>query len=152
MKMRLYAVILIVIAFAVTGCQTAEVREGRPLGEVGPAYDTPLQREEWVPYKVTAKGGGAPPPNAVNQAQARLMAERAAKVDAMRNLLEQAYGVTIKSRTTVKDFITQNDTIKAKVDAYIKGAKVTDTKYLSDGSVEIEMEVILDYQFRRIFP
>lgn len=152
MKMRLYAVMLIVTAYAVMGCQTAEVREGRPPGEVGPAYDLPVQREEWTPFKVTAKGGGAPPPHAVNQAQARLMAERAAKVDAMRNLLEQAYGVTIRSHTTVKDFITQNDTIKAKVDAYIRGARVVDTKYLSDGSVEIEMEVILDHQFRRIFP
>lgn len=152
MKMKICAVTLIGLAIAAVGCQTAEVREGRPLGEVGPAYDAPLQREEWVPFKVTAKGGGAPPANAVNQAQARLMAERAAKVDAMRNLLEEAYGVTIKSHTTVRDFITQDDTIKAKVNAYIRGAKVVDTKYLSDGSVEIEMEIVLDYQFRRMFP
>lgn len=151
MKMRVLAGMLIVIAFALAGCQTYEVREGRPVGEVGPAYDAPPPEGEWVPVKVTAKGGGAPPPNAVNQAQARLMAERAAKVDAMRNLLEQTYGVTIKSRTTVKDFITQNDTIKARVNAYIKGAKVIDTRYLSDGSVEVEMEIILDYEFRRIF-
>lgn len=150
MKMRVLAGMLIVTAFALAGCQTYEVREGRPVGEVGPAYDTPPEGE-WVPVRVTAKGGGAPPPTAVNQAQARLMAERAAKVDAMRNLLEQTYGVTIRSRTTVKDFITQNDTIKAKVNAYIKGAKVIDTKYLSDGSVEVEMEIILDYEFRRIF-
>jgi hypothetical protein len=152
MKLRVIAVMLILVAIALAGCQTVEVREDRPVGEVGPATDAFPPEGEWVPVKVTAKGGGAPPPNAVNQAQARLMAERAAKVDAMRNLLEEAYGVTIKSRTTVKDFITQNDTIKAKVNAYIKGAKVTDTKYLSDGSVEVEMEVILDYQFRRIFP
>jgi len=150
MKVTVLAGMLIVIALA--GCQTYEVREGRPMGEVGPAYDAPAPREEWVPFRVTAKGGGAPPPNAVNQAQARLMAERAAKIDAMRNLLEQAYGVTIRSHTTVKDFITQNDTIRAKVDAYIKGARVIDTRYMSDGSVEIEMEVILDYQFRRMFP
>ncbi|MBA4374224.1 MAG: hypothetical protein C0402_15340 [Thermodesulfovibrio sp.] len=149
MKMRILAVMLCMAFFALAGCQTYEVRDSRPVGEVGPAYDAP--EGEWVPVKVTAKGGGAPPPNAVNQAQARLMAERAAKVDAMRNLLEQTYGVRIKSRTTVKDFITQNDTIKARVNAYIKGAKVIDTKYLSDGSVEVEMEIILDYEFRRIF-
>ncbi len=107
---------------------------------------------EWVPITITAKGGGAPPPNAVSPAQARLMTERAAKVDAMRNLLEQAYGVRIKSRTTVKDFITQSDTIKARVNAFIRGAKVVDTKYLSDGGVEVEMELVLGYDFRRIFP
>ena len=113
---------------------------------------TPEPRAEWVPIKVTAKGGGAPPPTAVNQAQARLMAERAAKVDALRNLLEQAYGVRITSATTVRDFITQNDTIRANVDAFIRGAKVLDTRYLSDGSVEMEMEITLGYEFRRIFP
>lgn len=152
MKMKVFAGILIVILVAAAGCQTTEVREGRPIGEVGPAYDAPRPVAEWAPVRITAKGGGAPSPNAVNQAQARLMAERAAKVDAMRNLLEQAYGVTINSRTTVRDFITQDDTIKARVNAYIKGARVIDTKYLSDGSVEIEMEIILDYQFRRMFP
>ncbi len=152
MRLGVLAGLLIVMAFALAGCQTYEVRDSRPLGEVGPAYDEPPPPDgEWVPVKVTAKGGGAPPPNAVNQAQARLMAERAAKVDAMRNLLEQTYGVRIKSRTTVRDFITQNDTIKARVNAYIKGARVIDTKYLSDGSVEVEMEIILDYEFRRIF-
>ncbi len=150
--MKVIVITGIFIAVALTGCQTYGVREGRPMGEVGPAYDAPLQREQWVPFRVTARGGGAPPANAVNQAQARLMAERAAKVDAMRNLLEEAYGVTINSQTTVRDFVAQNDTIRARVDAYIKGAKIVDTRHLSDGSVEIEMEIILDSQFRRIFP
>lgn len=150
MKKMLCAVCLVVVAFGLAGCQTDYPRQDPRMGEVGPA-DAPPPQEEWVPIKITAKGGGAPPPNAVNQAQARLMAERAAKVDAMRNLLEQAYGVTIKSRTTVKDFVTQSDRIKARVDAYLKGAKVIDTRYMSDGGVEVEMEVILGYEFRRIF-
>lgn len=134
--------VILLAVFAVmiiSGCVAAPVQETQP-------------RDEWVPIKISAKGGGAPPPNAVNQAQARLMTERAAKVDAMRNLLEQAYGVTISSNTTVRDFITQNDTIRARVDAFIKGAKVIDTRYLSDGSAEVEMEIILGYEFRRIFP
>lgn len=119
---------------------------------VVPVQPTPEPRAEWVPIKLIAKGGGAPPAKAVNQAQARLMTERAAKVDAMRNLLEQAYGVTITSTTTVRDFITQNDTIRARVNAYIRGARIIDTRYLEDGSVEMEMEVTLGYEFRRIFP
>jgi hypothetical protein len=119
---------------------------------VAPVKETPAPRDEWVPVKISAKGGGAPPERSVNAAQARLMAERAAKVDAMRNLLEQAYGVAISSQTTVRDFITQNDTVRARVDAFIKGAKVVDTRYLSDGSVEVEMEIVLGYEFRRIFP
>lgn len=117
---------------------------------VVPVQPTPTAK--WVPITVTAKGGGAPPAKAVNPAQARLMTERAAKMDAMRNLLEQVYGVRITSNTTVRNFITQNDTIRSRVDAFIRGAKVVDTRYLDDGSVEIEMEIVLGYEFRRIFP
>lgn len=119
---------------------------------VTPVQQAPGSGGEWVPIKLTAKGGGAPPARAVNPAQVRLMTERAAKVDAMRNLLEQAYGVTISSRTTVRDFVTQNDNIRARVDAFIRGAKVIDTRYLEDGGVEVEMEITLGYEFRRLFP
>jgi hypothetical protein len=70
----------------------------------------------------------------------------------MRNLLEQAYGVTISSNTTVRDFITQSDTIRARVNAFIKGARVIDTRYLEDGSVQSEVEITLGYEFRRLFP
>ncbi len=139
-RTRGVALLAVFLVMAVAGCYVQQVPP------------TPEPRAEWAPIKVTAKGGGAPPPTAVNQAQARLMAERAAKVDAMRNLLEQAYGVRITSATTVRDFITQNDTIRANVDAFIRGAKVIDTRYLSDGSVEMEMEITLGYEFRRIFP
>jgi hypothetical protein len=107
---------------------------------------------EWVPVTIRATGGGAPPARAANPAQARLMAERAAKMDAYRNLLEQAYGVNIRSNTTVRNFATQNDVIRSRVEAYIRGAKVLDTRHLEDGGVEVEMEVTLGYDFRRIFP
>ena len=138
MKKKISVIFAILAAMVIAGCATPQ-----------PA---PEPQGEWVPVRVTAKGGGAPPATAVNQAQARLMAERAAKVDAMRNLLEQTYGVVISSHTTVRDFVTENDTIRARVDAYIKGAKVIDTRYLSDGSAEVEMEIVLGNEFRRMFP
>jgi hypothetical protein len=112
----------------------------------------PEPKGEWVPIKLTAKGNGASPPSAVNPAQARLMTERAAKMDAMRNLLEQINGVYITSKTKVKDFVTQSDTIKAKVEGYVQNARVINTNYLKDGSIEVEIEVTLGQEFRRIFP
>jgi len=142
MSRKAIVFVLAVFLITLTGCYVVPVQ---PTPEPAPTV-------EWVPIKITAKGGGAPPARAVNQAQARLMTERAAKLDAYRNLLEQAYGVTISSNTTVRDFITQNDTIRARVDAYIRGAKVIDTRYLDDGSVETEMELTLGHEFRRFFP
>lgn len=108
----------------------------------------------WVPITIRATGGGAPPGpgRSVNAAQERLLAERAAKVDAYRNLLEQAYGLTLTSASTVRDFVTESDVIKTRVEAYVRGGKVTDVRHLPDGGVEVDVEVLLGHEFRRIFP
>lgn len=130
------------LLFVVSGCYVVPPQEPTTLPPQG----------EWAPITIRATGGGAPPRRADNPAQARLMAERAAKMDGYRNLLEQAYGVNISARTTVRNFTTQNDVIRSRVEAYIRGAKVVDTRLLDDGGVEVEMEVVLGQDFRRIFP
>jgi hypothetical protein len=80
------------------------------------------------------------------------MAERAAKVDGYRNLLEQTYGLQVLGTTAVRDFITQSDSVRTQVDAFIRGAKVVDTHMLDDGSVEVDMEVTLGKEFWVLFP
>jgi hypothetical protein len=91
----------------------------------------------WTSGEVYATGIGAPPSNAVNPAQARAMAERAAQVVAYRNLLEIVKGVRVDSETVVENFMTKSDIIRTKVDGIIKGAMPVKKQYLSDGSVEI---------------
>jgi len=91
----------------------------------------------WTSGEVYATGIGAPPPNAVNPAQARAMAERAAQVVAYRNLLEIVKGVRVDSETVVENFMTKSDIIRTKVDGIIKGAMPIKKQYLSDGSVEV---------------
>lgn len=93
---------------------------------------------------IRATGIGAAPPNAVNKAQARAMAIRTARVDAYRNLLETVKGVRVSSETLVENFITTSDEIRAQVEGIVKGAGVKDTKYLSDGSVEVTLEMSLN--------
>jgi hypothetical protein len=133
-----------VVLFAVTmlaGCFVVPIQE-QPMGQA---------EGQWVPIVLRAKGGGAPPERAINPAQARLMTERAAKLDGYRNPLEQAYGVAIRGKSSVRDFVLKSDTIRSRVEAYIRGAKVTDTEYKDDGGVEVEMEVTLGYDFQQIF-
>ena len=91
----------------------------------------------WTSGEVYATGIGAPPANAVNAAQARAMAERAAQVVAYRNLLEIVKGVRVDSETVVENFMTKSDIIRTKIDGVIKGAMPVKKQYLSDGSVEI---------------
>lgn len=114
-----------------------------------PPPPPPITRQE---VTLRAKGAGAPPTKAANIAQARLMAERAAKVDGYRNLLEQTYGLQVIGSTTVRDYITQSDTVRTQVDAFIRGAKVVDTHILDDGSVETDMEITLGKEFWVLFP
>lgn len=114
-------------------------------------YKKTLEEEEiWGPVILRAKGSAIPPPDAVSPAQARLMALRAAKVEALRNLLEQAQSVTIVSDSTVQDFMLKNDTVRARVDGFVKGAWISEERVLADGSYEVEMEIGLGIGFRRM--
>ena len=90
---------------------------------------------------ITAIGIGFVPTNAVNAGQARRMAFRIAKQDAMRQLIEIVNGVTLTSETTMSGAMV-DDVINTKVQGFIRGARpVGQPKYLSDTSVEMEYSV-----------
>ena len=90
---------------------------------------------------ITAIGIGVVPSNAVNAGQARRMALRIAKQDAMRQLIEIVNGVTLTSETTMSGAMV-DDVINTKVQGFIRGARpVGQPKYLSDTSVEMEYSV-----------
>jgi hypothetical protein len=95
---------------------------------------------KWYEQVVKVTGKGAPPKDAQNQSQAKLMAERAAKMDAYRNLLEQVRGTKVDAKTKVEDFETQYDIIKTNLEAYLKGARVVDVRHLEDGTAEVDIE------------
>lgn len=73
-------------------------------------------------------------------AQQKLMAMRAAKLDAYRSLAEQVYGFRLSGSTTISAFASQNDYVRVHVDAYVRGARVVEVKQLSDGSWEARVE------------
>lgn len=95
----------------------------------------------WSEGYIEAVGIGAPPEKYIGKPQARPMALRAARVDAYRNLLETTKGVRIDSETLVKDFTVESDIIKAQVEGLVKGAKVVNQDYLSDGTVEVTLRM-----------
>lgn len=72
------------------------------------------------------------------------MAIRAAKADALRNLLEVTKGVDVSSETTVESAIVTSDIIRTKVNGCVQGARVDRTKYMSDGSVEVYLKMLMD--------
>jgi len=97
----------------------------------------------WTAGEIYATGIGAPPAQPINAAQARAMAERAAYVVALRNLLEAVKGVRVDSESTVENFMVTNDVIRTRVDGIVKGARIVKTQYMSDGSVEVQVAMPL---------
>ena len=97
----------------------------------------------WSAGYIEAVGIGAPADKSIGKANARPMALRAAKVDALRNLLEITKGVQVDSATSVKDFTVESDVINTQVSGLVKGAVVVDQQYISDGTVEVRLRMPL---------
>lgn len=93
---------------------------------------------EWL----VVTGTGAPAKDKP-AAQGKLLAKRAAEMDARRALLEQIKGVKIDSRTYVKDYLTQNDSIRSEIDGLVKGAQILTTRFNDDGTVEVDIRIDL---------
>lgn len=79
--------------------------------------------------------------------QQKMMAMRAAQVDAYRNLAEQVQGFRVRGVTTVSAFALQNDTIHTYVDAFIRGARVVGINAIADGNYQANVELELSSHF-----
>lgn len=79
--------------------------------------------------------------------QQALMAMRAARLDAYRNLAEQVHGFRVWGNTAVSAFVTQNDSIRTHVDAFIRGARVVNMANIGDGNYEVTVELELPPRF-----
>lgn len=97
----------------------------------------------WSKKYVTATGSGASNLKDASVAQARLMAERAAKLDALRNILETIQGIQVSGARSANDLMS-NGEIKTRISGMAQGYKVVDTKYYSDGSVDVVIQMPID--------
>jgi len=99
----------------------------------------------WATQTLRAKGNAAIDQGNANAAQAKLMAKRAAELDARRKLAEQINGLRITSNTSVVDFVAQNDQIRTSMLTFQQGAGVVDNtfKIAADGTAEVIVELEL---------
>ena len=132
---RLFLIFMILTSMTLGqwGTTPGAVTEGNDVSQI-----------DYSQRKVSATGIGAVPANAANVGMARANAIRGAKLDALRNLVEAVQGVRLSSETTVRNNMVENDVVRTKVEAMVRGARqVGEVKYLSDSSVEIVMEVAM---------
>ena len=97
----------------------------------------------WTTSQITATGSGAPSLKAANVAVARIGAERAAKMDAFRNILEAVKGARVSGSTSVENLMSKSPEMQSQVQGVIRNFKVIDTKYYSDGGVDVIVTVPL---------
>ena len=77
--------------------------------------------------------------------QQKLLAMRAAQVDALRKLAEQVYGLRIDAQTLVRDFVAESDVIKTEVKAFLRGARqVGEPRWYADGACDVDYEMTLE--------
>jgi hypothetical protein len=113
-----------------------------------------VELPSWVTSPVRAEGQGTSPN--FETAQGRLMAARAAEVDAKRRLAEQIRGLTLTGSTLVRDFVTEHDEISTYVDAVIVNSHVVNTRFESDVAI-VTVEIpgmrvwdVIGVEYRRI--
>ena len=76
-----------------------------------------------------------------SDAQKRMMAIRAARMAAMRDLAEQIHGLQVDSNTTVIDLMVQNDTFRGIVSGTIRGARTVRINPTGSDTYEIVLEI-----------
>jgi hypothetical protein len=96
----------------------------------------------WTQQVVRCTGIGAPNPN-LPQATQRASALTAARAVALRNILEVVKGVNLTSETVVENAMLVSDVINSRVEGAVRGFQVVDTRYMSTGDVEVDVEVPL---------
>lgn len=74
-------------------------------------------------------------------AQQRLLAIRASKLDAYRGLTEQVYGQYLDASTTIADMSVLSDTFRTQVEGVIYGAKVVSIAPVGDDTYETTMSL-----------
>jgi len=113
------------------------IQQSKPIIE-----EKPNGQINWTEQYIEAKGQSVIDNERFkNPAQAKLMAQRGAVVDAQRNLLEIIKGVNVTSETTVQDMITTHDYIYTRIDGVIKGAQMVGEPIEKNGVIEVRMRV-----------
>lgn len=123
-----------------TGCVFQRAAAPAPAQAVVP--EDPSQKEDHV---VTAKGYGiVAAQGAVSLDQAKLLAMRAAKVDAYRNLAERLQGLRVNSSSNATAFASQGDAVQTSAEYFVRGARVVSIAPVRDGIYEAVVELDLD--------
>ncbi|WP_027722118.1 LPP20 family lipoprotein [Maridesulfovibrio zosterae] len=82
----------------------------------------------------------------------KMMALRAAKVTAMRDLMEIVQGVRVDSETVVNEAVLKKDEVRTKVQGVIRGCRVMGSNVKYDDNGDVTAEVVLGIALNGAMP
>lgn len=138
---RITSLCLLLGLTALTGCKSIN------LSLSGPEIDSKSISPPLVEKRETITATGyavVAVQNHKNPAQQRLMAIRASKLDAYRNLTEQVYGQQLDASSTVADMVVTNDTFRTKVEGIIYGARLVSITPVGEDTYETTLSLDRD--------
>ena len=138
---RTTAFFMAISMLALTGCKSINLSLPTPSRDALSLVPPVVEKRETITatgYAVVAVQ------NHKNPAQQRLMAIRASKLDAYRNLTEQVYGQQLDASSTVADMVVTNDTFRAKVEGVIYGARLVSITPVGEDTYETTLTLDRD--------
>ena len=139
---RVTSLCLVFGLFALTGCKTIDLAMASPAPKEQNTVASPLVEKRET---ITATGYAVVAvQNHKNPSQQRLMAIRASKLDAYRNLTEQVYGQQLDASSTVADMVVTNDTFRTKVEGVIYGARLVSITPVGEDTYETTLSLDRD--------
>ncbi len=135
------ASILVLSMVALTGCKSINLSMPVTSKDASSMVPPVVEKRETI----TATGYAVVTvQNHKNPAQQRLMAIRASKLDAYRNLTEQVYGQQLDASSTVADMVVTNDTFRTKVEGVIYGARLVSITPVGEDTYETTLSLDRD--------
>jgi hypothetical protein len=116
-------------------------QETQKVQQISSLEDEMIGGIDWEANIVYGVGDGVPPTNAINAAQARVRAKRAAMDEAMARLLEMVQEVRVDAESTTRDFVNESRAVNTAVSGLVRNAEVEEIRQFDDGSYQIKMRM-----------